>query len=59
MEELKKKFIVEEKLDEKRATNYIERILPFCKMSRDGMAIIENKDLKTLQQVKLALVARF
>jgi len=59
MEELKKKFIVEEKLDEKRVTNYIERILPFCKISKDGMVIIETKDLKTLQQVKLALVARF
>jgi len=59
MEELKKKFIVEEKLDEKRVTNYIERILPFCKISKDGLVIIEAKGLVALQQVKLALVARF
>jgi hypothetical protein len=59
MEELKKKFIVEENLDEKRVTNYVERILPFCKMSKDGMIIIEAKDLTTPQKVKLALVARF
>lgn len=59
MEELKKKFIVEEKLDEKRITNYVERILPFCKISKDGMVIVETKGLKALQQVKLALVARF
>lgn len=59
MEELKKKFIVEEKLDEKRVTDYIERILPFCKISKDGRVIVETKGLKTLQQIKLALVARF
>jgi hypothetical protein len=59
MEELKKKFIVEEKLDEKRVANYIERILPFCKISKDGLVIVETKDLKALQQVKLALIARF
>jgi hypothetical protein len=59
MEELKKKFIVEEKLDEKRVADYIERILPFCKISKDGMVIIETKGLKALHQVKLALVARF
>jgi len=59
MEELKKKFIVEEKLDEKRVTNYIERILPFCKISKDGLVIIEAKGMTSLQQVKLALVARF
>ncbi|MGA3191144.1 MAG: hypothetical protein ABSD73_01365 [Candidatus Bathyarchaeia archaeon] len=58
-EELKKKFIVEEKLDEKRVTNYVERILPFCKISKDGMVIAEAKDLKSLQKVKLALVARY
>jgi hypothetical protein len=59
MEELKKKFIVEEKMDEKRVANYIERILPFCKISKDGLVIVETKGLKALQQVKLALVARF
>jgi len=59
MEELKKKFIVEEQMDEKRVANYIERILPFCKISKDGLVIVETKGLKALQQVKLALVARF
>jgi len=59
MEELKKKFIVEEKLDEKRVANYIERILPYCKISKDGMVIVETKGLIALQQVKLALIARF
>ena len=59
MEELKKKFIVEEKLDGKRVASYIERILPFCKISKDGLVIIDEKGIVTLQQVQLALVARF
>jgi len=59
LEELKKKFIVEEKFDEKRIANYVERILPFCKVTKDGMVIVENKSSKKLQQVQLALVARF
>jgi hypothetical protein len=59
MEELKKKFIVEEKLDEKRIGNFVERTLPFCKVTKDGMIIIEIKGLKALEKVKLALVARF
>jgi hypothetical protein len=59
MEELKKKFIVEEKLDEKRIADYVKRILPFCKISKDGLVIIEIKGVTSLQQVKLALVARF
>jgi len=58
MEELRKKFIVEEKLDERRVTNYIERTLPFCKISKEGQVILEVK-VTSLQQVKLALVARF
>lgn len=59
MEELRKKFIVEEKLDERRVTDYIERTLPFCKISKEGLVILEVKGITSLQQVKLALVARF
>lgn len=59
LEELKKKFIVDQKLDEKRIVNYTERILPFCKISKDGLVIVEAKGITSLQQVQLALVARF
>lgn len=59
MEELRKKFIVEEKLDDKRVTNYIQRILPFCKISKDGLLILEVTGITRAQQVKLALVTRF
>jgi len=59
LEELRKKFIVEEKLDEKRITEYVERSLKFGKVSIDGGVIIEREGLSTKEQVGLALVMRF
>jgi len=59
MEELKKKFIVEERLEERILSKYVERILPFCKISRDGGIIIENSRIITLEKIKLSLAARF
>lgn len=59
MEELRRKFIVEEKLDEKRITEYVQRSLKFGKVSIDGGVIIERGGLSTKDQVGLALVMRF
>lgn len=59
MEDLKKKFIVEENLEEKKLVGYVERILPFCKISKSGGIILEMHEATALEKVKLALVARF
>ena len=59
MEELRKKFIVEEKLNEKRLSEYIERALQFGKVSLDGGIIIEKEGMSTKYQIGLALIARF
>lgn len=59
MEELRKKFIVEEKLDEKMITEYIERSLRFGKVSIDGGVIIEKEGMATKDQIGLAIVMRF
>jgi len=59
LEELRKKFIVEEKIDEKRILEYVERSLKFGKVSSDGGVIIEKGGMTTKDQVGLALVMRF
>jgi hypothetical protein len=59
MENLKERFIVSEKIDEKRIKEFVERLLPFCKVTKSGGIIIENPRLTTLEKVKVALIARF
>lgn len=59
MEELRKKFIVEERVEEKRMAEYIERSLKFGKVSRDGSVIIEKRGLAEKDQVGLVLVMRY
>ena len=51
LEELRKKFIVEEKVDEKKISEYIERALKFGKVSIDGSVIIEKEDMVTKDQL--------
>ncbi|MEM0314370.1 MAG: hypothetical protein QXQ41_07480 [Candidatus Bathyarchaeia archaeon] len=59
MEELRKKFIVEEKIDEKKISEYVERSLKFGKVSIDGDVFIEKEGMTTKDQVGLALIMRF
>jgi len=59
MEELRRKFIVEERIDEKKLSEYIERTLQFGKISIDGGIIIEKEGMSTKDQVGLALIMRF
>lgn len=59
MEELRKKFIVEEKIDEKKISEYVERSLKFGKVSIDGGIIIEKEKMVTKDQIGLAVVMRF
>ena len=58
LEELRKKFIVKEKLDEKRIAEYVNRVLRFGKIAIDGDAIIEREDLSTKDKVGLVLIMR-
>ena len=58
MEELRKKFIVEENLEAKKLAEYVERALPFCKISKNGEVIIEVEKATSTEKVKLALVAK-
>jgi hypothetical protein len=59
MENLKEKFIVSEKIDEKRINEFVERLLPFCKVTEGGGVIIEKAELTTIEKIKIALTARF
>jgi len=59
MEHLKEKFIVSEKIDEKRIREFIERLLPFCKVTKSGGVIIEKAELTTVEKIGIALAARF
>lgn len=59
MEEIKKKFIVQQNLEQKRIVEYTERLLPFCTITENGEVLITKKELKTLEKVKVALIARY
>jgi len=59
MENLKKRFIIEENLGEKKIEGYVERLLQFCKVTTNGEILITADKLTTLEKVKIALVARF
>jgi len=59
MKNLKEKFIVSEKIDEKRINELVERLLPFCKVTEGGGVIIEKAELTTIEKIKIALTARF
>lgn len=59
MENLKEKFIVSEKIDEKRIKQFVERLLPFCKVTKSGGIVIEKAELTTIEKIKIALTARF
>jgi len=59
MEELKKKFIVNDNLEEETIKNYVERLLPFCKLSSNGNILVDNKISTSLKRMKTALVGRF
>lgn len=59
LEELRKKFIVEERIEEKRMAEHIERSLKFGKVSRDGSVIIEKRGLAEKDKVGLVLVMRY
>jgi hypothetical protein len=58
LEELRKKFIVEENLEGKKLEEYVKRALPFCKMTKNGEVIIEIENATSTEKLKLALVAK-
>ncbi len=57
LEEMKKRFIVDENIEEKRVLEFIERILPFSKVTKNGQVLIHINKSTVVEQVKLALVA--
>jgi len=59
MENLKEKFIVSEKIDEKRIKEFVERLLFFCKVTKSGGVIIGKAELTTIEKIETALAARF
>ena len=59
MEELKKKFIVNNNLEEEKIKDYVERLLPFCKLSPDGNILVDKRISTALKRMKVALVGRF
>ena len=59
MEELKRKFIVSENLDEEKIKDFVERLLPFCKLSSDGNVLIDKKITTNMKKMKTALVGRY
>jgi hypothetical protein len=59
MEDIKKKFIVDENLEQKKIESYVNRLLPFCKITTKGAIQVEDKVSTALKRVKIALVGRF
>jgi hypothetical protein len=59
LEDLKKKFIVDDSFDEKKLAEYVGRLLPFCKISKSGEILVEIEQATTVEKVKLGLAARF
>jgi hypothetical protein len=59
MENIRKRFIVDENLDEKKIEGYAERLLPFCKVTKNGGISLSERPVTTLEKVKIALVTRF
>ena len=58
-EDLKNSFIVDENPDEKRIEGYVKRLLPYCKITKIGAVIFNCEEVKTLDRLKICLVARF
>jgi hypothetical protein len=59
MNDLKKRFIVDDDLEKQKTESYVERLLPFCKVTKNGNIILDDKVTTSLDKVKTALVGRF
>ena len=59
MEHLRKKFIVDEEIGARKIEEFVERMLPFCKVTKNGGIIIERTDFTGSDKIKIALTARF
>lgn len=62
LEDLKAKWIIEKiDFDEKMVGRYVKRLMPFCKITKNGEIFLtdEGKKLSLKDQVGLTLVARF
>jgi len=58
-EDLRNSFIVDENPDDKRIECYFKRLLPYCKTTKTGAIIFNIQELKSLEKVKIFLVARY
>jgi len=58
-EDLRNSFIVDENPDDKRIEGYVKRLLPYCKTTKTGAIIFNIQELKSLEKVKIFLVARY
>lgn len=58
MKDLKEKFIVDDNFDEKKLAEYVERLLPFCKISKSGEVLVEIERATATEKVKFGLASR-
>lgn len=59
MESLKDQFIISDDVDEKRLKQFVERLLPFCKVTESGKVIIGKGKLTVSEKIGIVLVARY
>jgi hypothetical protein len=58
LERLREEFLVDADFGEKRLEILIQKILPFCLVSKNGVVELKRADLSAKEQVKLVLAAR-
>lgn len=58
-EELREKFIVEEEFKKDQLLDYIEDILDYCKVLKDGEVYIEKNNLTNMDKAGLTVIARY
>lgn len=62
LEELKAKWIIEEKeFNERDLGLYVKRLMPFCKITKNGEIVLTEigENFSLIDKVMLALIARF
>jgi len=59
LEELKRKFIVDEEEEKKRIEGLLQRILRFARVTKEGFVYFERKNLSQIDRVALVIAARY
>ena len=59
LKSLKSEFIVSADVSKAKISEYIRRIMQFCKVAENGAVIIENEKLTNREKIIVSLIARF